>query len=110
VFATLLSRQATVTRVALAADVTLARPEVTSRLAVMRHALSARGLDPIAAAQGATRLLDGLVRQQSLLLSFEKLFLLAGILFVCTLPLLWFLRSERHAQRRAGTHPSLEAA
>ena len=110
VFATLLSRQAIVARVALAADATLARPEVMTRLAVMRHGLSARGLDPVAAAQGATRILDGLIRQQSLLLSFEKLFLLAGILFLCTLPLLWFLRSERHAQRRAGIHQSPEAA
>jgi DHA2 family multidrug resistance protein len=100
VFATLLSRNAVTARVGVMSDASLTRPEVMARLSAAQAALAARGLDPVSAKQGAIAILDGLSRQQSLLLSFEKLFLLAGILFLCTLPLLLLLKSSRHAERR----------
>ena len=36
------------------------------------------------------RALYGMVVRQSMVLSFEKVFLLSGILFMAVLPLLWF--------------------
>jgi MFS transporter, DHA2 family, multidrug resistance protein len=109
VFATLLSRNAVTARVGVMSDVSLTRPEVAAWLSAAQAALAARGSDPVTAKQGAIAILDGLSRQQSLLLSFEKLFLLAGILFLCTLPLLLLLKSTRHAERRPNIPEPAEA-
>jgi len=43
--------------------------------------------------------MGGLVGQQALVLTFEKLFLLAGILFLFVLPLLFFLKSPDHGDQ-----------
>ena len=49
-------------------------------------------------------MLAGSVARQAMLLSFEKLFLLSGILFLGVLPILIFLK----AKRVAGPRPHLE--
>jgi hypothetical protein len=41
----------------------------------------------------AMRALDGLVTQQSTLLAFDKVFLVAGVCFLAVLPLLFFLKT-----------------
>ena len=46
-------------------------------------------------------MLWGLTMRQATLLTFEKLFLLSGILFVLVMPLLYFLRSPQHEARDA---------
>ena len=51
-------------------------------------------LPPGAAAQVAQGTLFGSVMRQSMVLSFEKLFLLAGICFLCVLPLVLLMRSS----------------
>ena len=38
-------------------------------------------------------------RQQSMVISFEKLFYLAGILFLLALPLVFFLKMPEHAEK-----------
>ena len=45
-------------------------------------------LDPASAEQAARRALGFMVTQQAMVLTFEKLFLLSGILFLGVLPLL----------------------
>lgn len=101
-FATLINRYSMTARAAIAAHLTAGSPEVTSRLGVVQQALTARGLDPSTAGQAARRMLGGIVVQQSTLLTFEKLFLLAGLCFVCVLPLLLFLRVPGHAAQAPG--------
>jgi DHA2 family multidrug resistance protein len=61
--------------------------------------LSARGLDPATAAQAAPAALAGMIARQSLVLSFEKVFLLGGICFLAILPLLFFLKVDRSAEQ-----------
>ena len=46
-------------------------------------------------------MLDGILRRQALVLSFERLFYLAGILFLCVLPLVFFLRTPKDAEPMA---------
>jgi DHA2 family multidrug resistance protein len=100
VFATLLSRYAVQARSAIGAHVTLDRPEVQERLAALTAGFAGRGLDPVSAREAALRALDGVVRQQAMVISFERVLLLSGLLMLCVLPLLWFLKVRRHASSR----------
>jgi DHA2 family multidrug resistance protein len=93
VFATLLTRFATRTRGELIAAVNNASTGATARWAALNGALRARGADPSSAQAMSARAIDGIVRQQAMVLSFEKLFYLAGICFLCVLPLVFLLRA-----------------
>jgi DHA2 family multidrug resistance protein len=93
VFATLLSRFATRTRGEMIAAVNSASSGATARWAAMTGALRGRGFDPSSAQAMSARAIDGIVRQQAMVLSFEKLFYLAGICFLCVLPLVFLLRA-----------------
>ncbi|MFL5390365.1 MAG: DHA2 family efflux MFS transporter permease subunit, partial [Myxococcales bacterium] len=99
IFATLLSRYATVAKAAMLAHVTPYSPEAMGRLGQITQGLSARGLDPATAAQAAPAALAGMVARQAMVLSFEKMFLLAGICFLVILPLLLFLKVDRSAEQ-----------
>jgi DHA2 family multidrug resistance protein len=68
-------------------------------MAGIQRMLQARGLDAIAARNTAARMIDGGLRQQAMMISFEKLFYLSGILFLCVLPLVFFLKMPEHAEK-----------
>jgi DHA2 family multidrug resistance protein len=93
VFATLLSRYATRMRETMIQHVNSASTAATTRFAGLSGALRAQGIDPSAAQGLSARAIDGIVRQQAMVLSFEKLFYLAGICFLCVLPLVFLLRA-----------------
>jgi len=97
VFATLMSRYATRAYDSLRASIDPSRPVVAARISAIETMLSKRGIDPIAAHQGAARMLEGELRRQAMVISFERLFYLAGILFLLVLPLVFFLRMPKHA-------------
>ena len=108
VFATLLSRFQTHARHALAAHVTAESPAVAQRLAQLQAGLASRGgLDPVSAKAAALAALNGQVTQQAAVLAFEKTFFLAGIVFLCVLPLLLFLKVNRHGAAGAA-HAAME--
>jgi len=94
VFATLLSRFAVRSRDSLLAQMTSANHALTMRWAAITKMLTSRGTDPQTAHATAARMIDGLVRQQAMVLSFEKLFYLSGICFLCVLPLVFVLRAS----------------
>jgi DHA2 family multidrug resistance protein len=96
VMATLMTRFATRARDAMLPSVTLARPVVASRIAAMTAMLQSKGYDLTAARGTAARMLDLQIRQQAMVLSFERLFYVCGIAFLCVLPLVFFLRSPDH--------------
>jgi MFS transporter, DHA2 family, multidrug resistance protein len=99
IFATLLSRYATIAKAALAAHVTPYSPEAMGSLGQITQGLASRGLDPATAAQAAPAALLGTVARQAMVLSFEKVFLLGGICFLAILPLLLFLKVDRSAEQ-----------
>ncbi len=103
IFATLLSRYAVHARAAIAAHLTPERPEVMQRLAQMQAFFGSRGYDPASAKGAALQALTGRVMQQSMVLSFEKVFWLCGIIFLLVIPLLAFLEANRHS-----THVEVE--
>ncbi|HKO55017.1 MAG TPA: DHA2 family efflux MFS transporter permease subunit [Thermoanaerobaculia bacterium] len=98
VFATLLGRYAAHARDAMLSSVTTSRPEVLQRVQAITRSMMARGMDAANARSAATRMLDLQVRRQAMVLSFEKLFYLSGILFVLVLPLVFLLRAPKSAE------------
>lgn len=93
VFATLLTRFATRTRGELIAQINSASSGATGRWAALNAALRGRGIDVASAQAMSARAIDGIVRKQAMVLSFEKLFYLSGICFLCVLPLVFLLRA-----------------
>jgi DHA2 family multidrug resistance protein len=101
VFATLLSRHAVQAKAAVAAHVTLDRPEVQQRLAALVAGFQGKGFGPVEAREAALRALDGAVTAQAMVLSFQHVLALTGALFLCVLPLLYFLEVKKHPASRA---------
>jgi MFS transporter, DHA2 family, multidrug resistance protein len=95
VFATMLSRNATRIRDTLVTSVSLSRPEVMARVQAMQRMFMGRGMDQAAAQRTATRMIDLQVRQQAMVISFEKMFMLAGIAFLLVLPLVLLLKAPK---------------
>jgi DHA2 family multidrug resistance protein len=95
VFATRLADHAKTARGGLLGHLDVTRPAVQARLAQLQAGFVARGLDPAGARCAATAALGGTVGREAMVLSFEYVFLLAGILFLLVLPLLFFLRVDR---------------
>lgn len=104
VFATLLDTFRKVAQAGVAAHVTEVSPFVQERLAMIRGGLMARGMSPADAHHAALLALDGTVVRQSTVLSFDKDFLLAGIIFLFVLPLLVFLKVDPDAGPAAPAH------
>ncbi len=101
-FATLLTRAQDGARSGLVAHIDPGRPEVQARLAMMQRSM-AGGAE--AGRQMALRAVDFVVSRQAAVLAFEKMFLLAGILFLVVMPLLMFLK----VPQQAGAGPKPDA-
>jgi DHA2 family multidrug resistance protein len=102
IFATLLGRSATQARASIGAHLGITDPMAMMRLQELEHGLAARGMDAASAHAAAPAALAQQVAAQAMVLSFEKMFLLAGICFMAILPLLAFLKVDRAAE--AGDH------
>ena len=72
---------------------------MAARIAGIQRMLQSRGMDATAARQAAARMIDGQLHQQAMVISFEKLFYLSGILFLCVLPLVFFLKMPKDAEK-----------
>ena len=95
VFATLFTNYAVAARVSLTTHMTMLRPEVAAYVGGIKAGLIARGLDPSSAQAAVGRMLAGRIYQQATVLSFDRIFILQGILFLGVIPLLFFLRVPR---------------
>jgi DHA2 family multidrug resistance protein len=101
IFATLLSRSQATARYGLIAHVYPGNAEVVTRLAAARQMLVRGGADTATARTTAHAMIDFAVDRQAAVLSFEKMFLLAGILFLLVMPMLLFLRAPDDGPRRS---------
>lgn len=95
VFATKIGTYATIARGGISPHLTLTRPEVWQRLQALQAGFMARGYDATSAKQAAMRAMSGSAIGQSMVLSFDHIFILAGGLFLFVLPLLFLLRSPK---------------
>src|SRR5436190_942531 len=93
--ATLLQRFTAIHRADLAANVTPYAEATRERLAAITNALIARGDVPALAQTKAVGFLNGIVTKQAMMLSFEQLFLLFGVVFVLSLALLPLMHKSK---------------
>lgn len=103
IFATLLNRTAIRAKASIGAHVGSTSAMAMDRLHQIEQGLIARGLDAASAHAAAPAALAGQVARQAMVLSFEKMFLLAGVCFMAILPLLLFLKVDRNAEQGSGT-------
>ncbi|HWE30622.1 MAG TPA: DHA2 family efflux MFS transporter permease subunit [Polyangia bacterium] len=96
VFATLMTRYPIQIKAAIGAHLTAGRPELDQRIAAMTQLLIGKGYDVESARQAAFRALGGAVSRQAMMMTFEKMFLMAGIAFLFVLPLLYFLKAPEN--------------
>jgi len=76
-----------------------------ARLSAMTSAFLARGYDAVTAQLAALQALDLTVKRQAAVLSFEKVFLITGLLFLAVMPLLLLLKVKRSGP---GAAPRIE--
>jgi DHA2 family multidrug resistance protein len=95
VFATLFTNYATEARAALASHITMLRPEVVAKFAQLKAGFIAHGYDTFSAQAAAGRAIGGALYQQATVLSFDRVFILQGILFLGVIPLLFLVRVPR---------------
>jgi DHA2 family multidrug resistance protein len=110
IFATLLSRSQSTARVGLIAHLFPGNPQVLARLGAARQMLGRGGMDATTARSTANAMIDFAVSRQATVLSFEKMFLLAGILFLLVMPMLLFLRApddKAHGGEKIEVHVEL---
>lgn len=92
IFATLLTRFQVIAKAGMSAHLTEVNPLVQQRLAAVQGGMMARGYDPVTAQHAAFGALNGAVMQQSMVLAFERLFLVGVVCFLCIMPLVIFLK------------------
>ena len=100
--ATLLSRYSQFYQTSLAAHVTPYSPVVQSRLAMLKNATMARGMDPVDAEKSALGIIYGMVRRQAAMLAFNRIFFVVGLAFLIMIPLLLLLKKPQRHARPAG--------
>ncbi|MCP3102760.1 DHA2 family efflux MFS transporter permease subunit [Myxococcus sp. K15C18031901] len=93
IFTTLLSRYSIQAKASIAAHLNPERLEVASRMGLMQKGLMQRGLDQASAHLASLQMMVGSVTRQGMVLAFDKLFVLAALMFVVVLPLIYFLKA-----------------
>ena len=109
IFATLLTRFSATARAGLIPSVAVSRPEVSGFLRQVHAGMTTHGLTTGSTHVAALAALQARVAVQSMVLAFEKSFLVQGIAFLAALPLLYFLRVTRTAARQREHGPILES-
>jgi DHA2 family multidrug resistance protein len=98
VIATLLGRFTKVSKALLAEHVANGDPATMERLNFITRGLQSRGIDVLTAKQQALAIMDRQMTAQATVLSFSKIYLLSGTVFVCALPLLAFWKHGKGRQ------------
>jgi DHA2 family multidrug resistance protein len=78
---------------------------VQQRLGALTQLFLSKGYDLASAQNAAGRAIGGAVARQAMMMTFEKMFLAAGIAFLFVMPLLIFLKAPKKA---AGAGPKPE--
>ena len=100
--ATLLARYSQFYQTSLVAHVTPYSPVVQTRIAMLKNATMARGVDAVAAEQDAIAIIYGTVRRQAAMLAYNRIFFVVGLAFLIIIPLLLLLKKPERHTRPAG--------
>ena len=95
IMATLLTRYTTQAKQLLTEHVTTMDPLTLSRLDQITRGLMARGTSATVAQQQALAVLDRQIGAQASVLAFSKIYVLSGVILLCSLPLLFLFRTGK---------------
>jgi DHA2 family multidrug resistance protein len=104
IMATLLTRFTTQSKQLLTEHVTTIDPVSLGRLDQITRSLMARGMNASVAHQQALAILDRQIGAQASVLAFSKIYVLSGIVLLCSLPLLFLFRTGRGRGAVAPAH------
>ena len=102
--ATLLSRYAQFYQSSLVSQVNPYNPVARDRLTGLKQAAMSRGLDAVTADKTAIAAIYGIVRRQSAMLAYNRIFWVVGIAFLIIIPCLLLLKKPKHHAPPAGLH------
>ncbi|MFD1143894.1 DHA2 family efflux MFS transporter permease subunit [Larkinella insperata] len=92
---TYIAQRTAVHRSDLVSNLQAGDPLTTDRLNALAQGLAARGMNAMDAVTGAYKSLDGIISKQALMISYLDTFRLAGLFFIVTLPLLFFMKNKK---------------
>jgi DHA2 family multidrug resistance protein len=95
IMATLLTRFTTQSKQLLTEHVTTMDPTSLGRLDQITRAMMARGVSAASARQQALMILDRQIGAQASVLAFSKIYVLSGIILLCSLPLLFLFKTGK---------------
>jgi DHA2 family multidrug resistance protein len=93
--ATLLTRFTTQSKQLLTEHVTTMDPMSLGRLEQITRALVGRGMNPAIAQQQALTVIDRQIGAQASVLAFSRIYVLSGMILLCSLPLLFLFRTGK---------------
>jgi DHA2 family multidrug resistance protein len=108
IFATLLERYTDIARTNVAVHVSAVDPITQQRIAMLERAFELQGMPPSTARGAAIGTIYREVMGQASVLAFDKVFLLAGILFLFVLPILVFLKQPKLEKTGGGKKEKVE--
>ena len=104
--ATMLARYSQFYQTTLVAHVTPYNPLAQSQTATLKGALMGRGMNAVAAEQGALGIIYSKVVRQAYMLSYNRIFFVVGIAFLIIIPLLLLLKKpQKHLPPGAAHSP-----
>ncbi|HEY9712633.1 MAG TPA: DHA2 family efflux MFS transporter permease subunit, partial [Chroococcales cyanobacterium] len=101
---TMLDRRQDFHRAVLVENINNFNPAVQQRLQQFQSMFHSLGNSPQDALKHAYAVVDATVNSQSLILSFADLYWMLGVMFLVTLPLLFFLDKGKRSKLAAGAH------
>lgn len=104
IMATMLARLTKVEKAVLTEHAGAYAPVTVERLAAVTRGLMSRGIDAVTAKQQALMLLDGQISAQASVMAFSRIYLIAGVLLVCALPLLLIWRTGKTSGTQIDAH------
>ncbi|MEO6878015.1 MAG: MFS transporter, partial [Gemmatimonadaceae bacterium] len=95
IMATMLTRFTAQKKALISEHVTTMDPGTLGRLDSITRGLIAHGANPISAKQQALALLDHQIQAQASVLAFSRIYILSGVILLCSLPLLFLFRTGK---------------
>jgi len=86
----------------LASTVSAYSPVAQGRFAAITQGMMAQGMDQQSARSFAYRAIDGQILLQANVIAFEKIYLLSGLLLLCSLPLLFLFKQGKPTSSAGG--------
>jgi DHA2 family multidrug resistance protein len=93
--ATLLTRFTAQKKALITEHVTTMDPTSLGRLSQITQGLIAKGTNPLVAKQQALSVIDHQIQAQASVLAFSRIYIISGVVLLCSLPLLFLFKTGK---------------